>query len=246
MQGMHPQEYLLMQEVEDSMWWYEGLHSNVIDAIRSTRRTSGKLLDAGCGTGGMLKVIKRHLPDLELYGTDISEQACEATRNRTGATVSQGSIDALAYGDQSFNVVISCDVLGYPIDVDAAVAGMYRILAPGGTLILNLAAYQWMLSYHDKAVGQVRRFNRKEAIALLRKHGFRIGFASYWNCFLFPLMVLKRKVLPDPGRSDVHRSHPLVEKLFATILATERIFLRNRIPLPFGGSLLIIAHRPSS
>lgn len=242
---MHPQEYLLMQEVEDSMWWYEGLHSNVIDVLRSTRKTSGKLLDAGCGTGGMLKVIKEHFPGFDLHGTDISEQACEATRTRTGALVSQGSIDALLYPDKSFNVVISCDVLGYPIDVDAAVAGMYRSLAPDGILILNLAAYQWMLSYHDKAVGQVKRFNRKEAITLLEKHGYKIGFASYWNCFLFPLMVLKRKFFPDPGRSDVHRSHPLVEKLFATILAMERIFLRNRIPLPFGGSLLIIAHHPS-
>ena len=242
--GMESVEYTLMQEVEETMWWYHGLHANILNALAKYASGFSDLLDAGCGTGGMLKAIHEKFPAARLHGLDISEQACIAARDKSGADVVLGSVDALPHPDRSFDALISLDVLGYDMDVNAAVSGFFRVLKPGGHAVLNLAAYQWMLSYHDRAVGQSHRYTRTGAIELLKKHGFRITFSSYWNTLLFPIMVLRRKLSSASAASDVKPFHPVVNNAFKTCLAVERAFIRSGVPLPFGGSVLIIAQRP--
>ena len=244
--GMESVEYTLMEEMEETMWWYHGLHANILQAL--DRYTPGftDLFDAGCGTGGMLKMVRDKFPNARLHGLDISEQACIAAREKSGATITLGSVDALPQPDGSFDALISLDVLGYDLDVDAAVSGFFRVLRPGGHAILNLAAYQWLLSYHDRAVGQSHRYTRSGAIKLFKRHGFRIVFGSYWNTILFPLMVAQRKLARSTGASDVKPFHPVVNNAFKTCLAAERLLIRRGVPLPFGGSVLLVVQRPSA
>lgn len=236
-------EYQRMAALEESMWWYHGLHTNIGNALLRHAGGLQNVLDAGCGTGGTLKAIADRFPHATLCGLDISEDACAFTRMKTGAEVTVGSVDALPYGDAEFDALVSCDVLGYDIDVDAALAGFRRVLKPGGVCILNLAAYQWMLSYHDRAVGQVRRFTRSETTQLLRQHGFRPIFASYWNALLFPFMVLRRKIIPAPEASDVTPFNPVVNGAFKTCVSVESRFMWGGWQLPFGGSVFVIAQR---
>ncbi len=241
---MESVEYTLMEEVEEGMWWYHGLHANILSALGRYAPDTKDLLDAGCGTGGMLKLIHQDRPHVRLHGLDISEQACAAARAKSGAEVVCGSVDALPHADKTFDTLISLDVLGYEMDLSAAVNGFLRVLKPGGHAIVNLAAYQWMLSYHDRAVGQSHRYSRSEAVALFERHGFRIVFSTYWNTILFPLMVAQRKLARSSGPSDVKPFHPVVNNAFKTCLALERAFIRHGVALPFGGSVLLIAQRP--
>lgn len=240
---MAPEEYQRMAELEGSLWWYHGLHTNIVQALQRYAPQLHDVLDAGCGTGGTLQAIARAFPSATLHGIDIAQQACDFTRDKTGARVALGSVDTLPYADESFDALVSCDVLGYRIDVDAGIAGFHRVLRPGGLCAINLAAYPWMLSYHDRAVGQVRRYTRTEVAELLRRHGFRPIFASYWNTFLFPLMVLRRKVLPAPEASDVTPLDPTVNGFFKRIVSVESALLKRGVSMPFGGSVLIIAQR---
>ena len=243
--GMESVEYTLMERVEETMWWYQGLHANILQAVARFTPEATSLLDAGCGTGGMLKKVRGAFPGMRLHGLDISEQACSAARAKSGAEVTCASVDAMPFPERSFDAVISLDVLGYDLDVDAAVRGFFRVLRPGGHAILNLAAYQWMLSYHDKAVGQTHRYTRSAAVALFERHGFTVRFASYWNTILFPLMVAQRKLMRSSGASDVRPFHPVVNNAFKTCLAIERALVRRGVALPFGGSVLLIAQRPA-
>ena len=244
--GMDSVEYTLMEDVEETMWWYHGLHANILGALSKYAPGTIDLLDAGCGTGGMLKAIRERYPSSRLHGLDISEQACSAARAKSGASVVVGSVDALPHSDGSFDALISLDVLGYDLDVDEAVRGFFRVLRPGGHAILNLAAYQWMLSYHDRAVGQSHRYTRSGTRELFERHGFRVVFSSYWNTILFPLMVARRKLFPSSSASDVKPFHPVVNNAFKTCLALERMLLQRGISLPFGGSVLLIAQRPAA
>ena len=59
---VEPQEYHLMDAVEDGMWWYRALHTRVLQALGRPR---GRVLDAGCGTGGFLARLKAAWPEAE-------------------------------------------------------------------------------------------------------------------------------------------------------------------------------------
>lgn len=242
--SMHDAEVARMDELEGSLWWYRGLRALILRMLKDHAPKASSILDAGCGTGGMLHAIGQCRPDAKLHGLDLSEASCAFTRRKTGAQVVQGSIDALPFPDAAFDAVVSLDVLGYRMDREAALRGFLRVLRPGGMLVLNLAAYQWMLSYHDRAVGQEKRFTRREAIGLLRAAGFEPVQATYWNTLLFPLMALRRKLWPAPEASDVAPFHPIVDKAFGACLALERAIISFGASFPFGGSVLLVARRP--
>src|SRR5262252_3142541 len=60
---MEAAEYDRMDAVEQDMWWYRALHRRLLAAVTEVR---GALLDAGCGTGGLLARLRASRPDLRL------------------------------------------------------------------------------------------------------------------------------------------------------------------------------------
>src|SRR4051812_24028431 len=144
---MQLQEYTKMAEVEDRMWYYRALHAHVRRELAAGLReaTAPRVLDAGCGTGGLLAHLRRHRPDWRLTGLDLIPLACELSRSRCGPDVEivQGSVTALPFADAQFDAVVSNDVISQIDDPQAALAEFRRVVRPGGTLVINLPAYMW-------------------------------------------------------------------------------------------------------
>jgi SAM-dependent methyltransferase len=224
------------------MWWFEALHANLLMLYRR-HAGDGRLLDAGCGTGGLLVRLTRQSPSRNAFGLDRDSFACVRAVQKSARPVCGGSVTALPFADRAFAVILSADVLCHrDVDDRHALEQFHRCLAAEGILILNLPAYRWMMSRHDAAVHTARRYTKDGVIALLRAAGFRPIFASYWNTLLFPLMVLTRKLLPaGAGGSDVKPQSPIVEAIGRMATTVERGFLRAGIMLPFGGSVLAVA-----
>ena len=65
---MEPAEYRLMDQAEAGMWWYRALHARIADALRAT---SGRVLDAGCGTGGLLARLSADASFAAVVSADV-------------------------------------------------------------------------------------------------------------------------------------------------------------------------------
>jgi SAM-dependent methyltransferase len=237
---MDPAEYALMDAAEDRMWWYRALHVRLCDALADTQ---GRVLDAGCGTGGFLSVLRSRRPDLNPFGIEWDATAARRARDKSGAAVTQGSINALPFADGSFDAVLSADVLCHAaVDPAVALPELKRVLRPGGRLIINMPAYQWLLSAHDRRVHNVRRQTAAATAAMLRQGGFGGIKTRYWNGLLLPLMVMQRKILArGDAMSDVAPFPPWLDATLHHMTEVER---RLRLPLPVGGSVLAIAEKP--
>ncbi len=238
-----------LDAAEGRMWWFRALHRNLIGLWRATARQDGgeTLLDAGCGTGGFLKRLAEARPGAFCVGIDRDALACRLARGK-GASVAQGSIDALPFAGQAFDAVFSADVLCHGgVDQLQALLEMRRCLKPGGLLVLNLPAYRWLFSAHDRAVDNVRRYALAEVAKLLDEAGFVGIRTTYWNTLLFPLMAARRKLGPGAG-SDVSLLPQPLEWLLAGVSAAESGLLAWLLAwglrLPFGGSILAAGVRP--
>ncbi|MBM3567697.1 MAG: methyltransferase domain-containing protein [Alphaproteobacteria bacterium] len=237
-----------MSRAEDGMWWYRGLHENVLAALAGLDLPKGaKLLDAGCGTGRLLAKIGARFPDLERAGIDIDAEACTLAQAKTGLEIARASVQALPFADASIAVMLSIDVLYHrAVDPYLALVEAKRCLAPGGALIVNLPAYEWMRSAHDVAIQTGRRFTKGGVVTLLRHAGFARIEAHYWNSLLFPLMAAHRWLRRgSQARSDVMDFPPLLDRLFGMALGIERGMGRMGLRLPFGGSILAVARKAS-
>ena len=246
--GMSSVEIETMRSVEDDLWWYQALRAHVAGTIQPPR-PEFDLLDAGCGTGGMLARVRERFPQAVLTGLDFSERAIELTRLReTGATLFQGSVDALPFADASFDVVLSLDVIIVGgVDEDRAIAEMHRVLRRGGTLILNLPAFDFLRGSHDVAVNIARRFDRSRLERLLARADFTVEHSTYWNMSLLPAVAavrwLSRGRASQPQvSSDLKPMWPPLNAALAALAKSELAISRSA-PLPFGTSLFAVARK---
>lgn len=236
---MDPAEYGLMDAVEDRMWWYRALHARLLDALAGA---SGPLLDAGCGTGGFLALLGRRRPDLECVGMEWDAEGARRAVAKAHVPVARGSVNALPFADSTFSVFLSADVFCHrSVDPAAALREAWRVLRPGGRIVLNMPAFMWMMAAHDRRVHTARRVTTAEMAAQLQAAGFARIRARYWNSLLFPLMVAQRKLLTRREHaSDVADFSPWLDATFHAVTQVERSL---PFSLPAGGSVMAIAER---
>jgi SAM-dependent methyltransferase len=244
-------EYERMHAVEDRMWWYRGLRMLARDLlVRALSRcaAAGPVLDAGCGTGGMLAVLGGDAAGRPTLGLEHDQVAASLAAAKAGRPVAAGSVNDMPFADGVLGAYLSLDVLCHGgVEPVRAIGEAHRCLGPGAVALFNLPAYRWMLSAHDRRVHNVRRFTRGEVRALLARSGFRVLRASYWNTLLFPLMLIHRLANTSEARADAEsdvRDFPAwLDAIFTAALGIERRAIGAGLSLPFGGSLIVVAVR---
>lgn len=243
---MERSEYERMAEVEDTMWWYRVLHEGLIEQIRRLQLEPGaRLLDAGCGTGGLLRRLSLSASTLELVGLERDPVAMEIARDKARATVVHGSVNAMPFTDNHFDVVVSADVLCHSeVDEAAALAEFHRCLKREGSLMLNLPAYEWLRSNHDRRVHNVRRYTTGRVRRLAGEAGLRVGGLGYWNSLLFPAMLAHRLVARNSSESDIREFPGWQDRLLYATAAFERRLSQLGLRFPFGGSVWLQAVKP--
>lgn len=253
---MKREEFERMYSVEDRLWWYLGLREHVLTLLRPAmaRRPDAsppRILDAGCGTGGMAARLR---PYGALAGVDLAPFAVAVCRERRGLReTAVASIAALPFPDNSFDLAVSLDVIsdaGTGNDA-RALAELARVLKPGGRLCLNLPAYRWLAGEHDLAVETTRRYTRGEARDLLVAAGFHPERLTYWNSLLLPAVAAARALsrlrgrAASEARSDIDVPPAPLNRLLLGLVRLERVVLRRR-DLPAGSSLLCVARKPDA
>jgi len=246
---MDIKEYQTMYAVEDEHWWYAGLRKLVLAYIEkcSSDKSSPALLDAGCGTGGMLAACTAY----NAFGLDISDEALKFCRMRNLRNLRQGSVCSLPFSENSFDIIISLDVL-YHLDVSddfEAVKEFYRVLAQNGMLLLNLPAYNFLRSSHDKTIHTRQRYTLRNVKDKVERAGFAVERITYRNTLLFPVAAAVRMIKKffPPGHaeksSDLKPLPAPVNALLKGILTLENRLIIHGMNFPFGLSIFCIARK---
>lgn len=247
-------EYEKMFRVEQQLWWYRVLHGRVIEAIQKQfgNRTDIRLLDAGCGTGGLLHYLReRGYTNTE--GLDGSTDAVAFCHER-GLQVAQLNLlnlntwqsEATA---EAFDVVVCDDVFCYFNDeqLRQLMSELARRVRPGGLLISNNNAFKIFRGSHDLAVGSTRRFVRQDIERLLPGTGLQLTYSTYWSLLLSPLILgvrlwqnLQLRMgwqTTEQPHSDVYLPPRWLNSLFYGLVRTESQLLPRT---PFGSSLFVV------
>jgi len=241
---MQPNEYKTMFRVEGTHWWYGALHRLIFQALEAELPgwREKEILDVGCGTGAILKQLGN--PEKNV-GIDLAPEAISFCRQRGLDNVRQGDIGALPFADASFDAVICSSVLYHQWvgDIAGAVCEMHRVLRPGGVVLINVPAFPFLHSAHDKAVMTAHRFRRPEIRQLLLKQNFTIRRLTYWTTFLFPLAVAARTLGGSKmGRDFETTGSSFTQWAFKQIMSLELALLR-KISLPVGVALSAVARK---
>ncbi|MGA9523646.1 MAG: class I SAM-dependent methyltransferase [Myxococcaceae bacterium] len=239
--------YRELASLEETHWWFQGRRT-VIRSVLEKHLKPGvrrRILDAGCGTGGMLGLLREFG---ETEGLEGSEEALRFCRERVGDSVRllHGRIPDDIPGEPTFDVISSFDVLEHLPEPVTALSAIRRALKPDGLFVCTVPAFQFLWSAHDEVHHHHRRYTEPMLREQLQRAGLRVRWISYFNSLLFPPIAAVRvleKLLPErDGKSDLGKLPMPVNALLGALFKAER-FLVPRFNLPFGVSLIALAER---
>lgn len=234
-----------IMNMERNHFWFAARRRLVEGLLRRSARTPGiSVLDLGVG-GGLFCQQLAQSGDRMTAIDFLPGGLLRLRRDAPAVKLVQSSAESLSLRDASFDAALALDVLEH-IDDHAATAELFRVLRPGGCLIITVPAFPALWSFRDTAAGHRRRYRRQALVQLLGAAGFAVEQTGYYQCLLFPLAILSRWAgRRNAATRDWEDAPPkLLNQLFLAISSAE-VLLGGFIPWPYGSSLFAVARRPS-
>ena len=227
-------------------------------------RAGDKFLDAGAGFGRHAFAAARS--GATVFALDYAMDEVTATRATFGGMIAANEILPSSYGgvlrgdatklpfeDNTFDCVVTSEVLEHLQDDVTAISELHRVLKPGGSLGVTVPTWwpekiNWMLSdeYHApiSVGGHVRIYSETELKAKLRSSGLIVSGSHHAHALHSPYWWLKCAVGPT------NNDHPLVMKYrkflewdIMTQPRSMKIAERALSPL-LGKSLIVYSTKP--
>ncbi len=117
-----------------SLIWGPGQARRLELMRRFVRLEAARVLVDGCGIGMYVEAIRAFTS--EVHGLDIEEAYLREAQARGLRLLVAAAAEALPYPDNTFDVVLSHEVIEHVADDRRAVAEMVRVLRPGGRILL--------------------------------------------------------------------------------------------------------------
>ena len=253
---MRPEMFTFLVKKQNTYWWNRARRSMGEALLRRYNVPNGaRWLDLGCGTGGNLSIADHFAPHL-VVGVDLSALGLQLAQSLLpqSSLVRSDISRGLPFVNGAFDVVTIFNVICHEWvkDDGEALCEVARVLRPGGLLLITEPAFPVLAREWDKAVMGVRRYRRRQLVALCRRAGFKTLFASYFTSFGFPILLgmmalkrIKRLISGAPVKADAGAENKLLppalnEMLHAAALMEAKV-IGAGVPLPFGVTLVLVA-----
>ena len=171
--------------------------------------------------------------------------------------VREGSALALPFADAAFGLVALLDAVEHVPNETGVFAECYRVLRPGGHLLITVPALMALWSQNDVLNAHQRRYTAPELASKLQQQDFQVLHKSYNNFFIFPLaasLILLRRGRAEPKLASPHfddeayqvemeAASPLVNTVLTGVGKVEAALVRRLAP-PIGTSIICLARKP--
>ena len=242
---MHESQFRELDRLEGGHWWFVGKRL-LLRTLLEGDPGRGRLLDLGCGTGGVLREIAGERPCLGIDGSALALRMCRA---RGFTRLARGDLAALPFPPESFATVLALDVIEHLDDDVGFLRNAARLCTPGGRMVVAVPAFSWLWSRHDEVHQHRRRYTARGLERVVRAAGLAPERITYTNFFVFPVAAVWRILSYRLGlgrfgpRSDHWPIPGFLNALLVRVYRLESRLLRH-LDLPLGVSLACVARRP--
>ncbi len=145
------------------------------------------ILEVGCSSGYMLERLQKAYPHATLIGADVvHEPLLKLTERLPQVPLLRFDMVNCPLPDQCIDALIMLNVLEHIENDGAALQQAYRILKPGGVLIIEVPAGPHLYDAYDKILMHYRRYILSDLCKLAKQQGFQIKHKSHLGFFLYP------------------------------------------------------------
>jgi len=254
-----PAFFQLLFEVEDRHFWLRSRNRIIaawVKLLTSELTTGFRVLEVGCGTGNVLRVLDQACPNGTVVGMDLFAEGLKYAQERTSAALVQGDMHRPPFASQ-FDIIGLFDVLEHLPDDGQVLRDLKGMLREGGALLLTVPAHPGLWSYFDEASHHCRRYHPNDLKHKLVETGYDVEYITQYMMSIYPLVwvgrhlsSLRRRVsrrqsgasIEELAIQELHPM-PIVNEVLSRLLDTEGRWLARGHTLPLGTSLLAVARR---
>ena len=253
--GYDPTFFAKLNKLEESHFWFRARRRAVgtlLCQLTSQFPIGYKVLELGCGNGGMLKLLKQSCPAGKVYGMDLFREGLKYAALRSDCPLVQGDVLQPPFS-QELHLVGMFDVLEHIQQDVQVLKSIHKMLVPGGAVCITVPAHMSLWSYFDKAAHHARRYTFIELRQRLLEAGFDVEYETEFMSWIFPFVWLGRRINRYRSRFDSSNAAELTETDFRVFpglnglldraLAGESELIRNRRRISIGVSLLAVGRK---
>jgi SAM-dependent methyltransferase len=199
-----------------------------------------RIIEIGCGTGNITGFLAQHG---KVLATDLHSGYLQAAKKKlkykAGIQYRKINLDHSLSTLRFFkpDSIICVNVLEHISDDQAVLKECFKLLPPGGKLMIFVPALSFLFGSMDQCYGHYRRYERLELIQKMENAGFKIEYCRYLN--LLGILgwwlngkILKRKIIPKG------------QMLLYDRIVSFSQHVEKYLPKPIGLSLFSAASKP--
>ncbi len=244
--GVPEDYYRRIKAAESRNFWYRGMWKTAAGLLGPRLERGGRVLDAGCGTGGFLRLLLDEGRFDAAAGVDIAGAAVSLAREQAPeADIRQAPLRELPFEDASFELVVSNDVLQHvpESDVASSLAELRRVLSADGALLLRTNGARVLRRERD----DWRAYDAATLRAALAGAGFRIDRLTHANTTLSLYAAARGRTPRAPSEESdgipVRTPGTIVSAVGSAVLSLEARWVTLGGSLPYGYTLFALARR---
>jgi SAM-dependent methyltransferase len=248
--GFAPEYFPRLVELESGHFWFEARNRIVLWALRKYLPRAKSFLEIGCGTGFVLSSIRAQFPGMRICGSEISIEGLPIAAARLpGVDLFQMDARSIPF-DSEFDGIGAFDVIEHIEQDRLVLRQIWCALKPGGAVLITVPQHPFLWSALDEHSFHKRRYTAKELTGKLQEAGFEVLHATSFVSLLLPFVLLSRlrlrRYTKEIASGAALEIHPVLNRLFSSVLGFERLLIERGCVLPAGGSLLAVARRPAT
>ena len=211
------------------------------------------ILEIGCSSGFLLKDMLRAFPTATIVGADVvQEPLFKLAKALPSVPLMRFDLLKCPLPAASFDAIVMLNVLEHIEDDTAALRQVYRLLKPGGVVIIEVPAGPQLYDAYDKTLMHFRRYRISDLANKLQKVGFTVLRSSHLGFLVYPAFAyVKRRNQRVPPSEDLRQlvvsqvSKTSTSWLLKTAMTLER-HLGSLFSFPFGVRCLVVGKKLSN
>ena len=153
---------------------------------KHVRGTSPVILEVGCSSGFMLRLVRERFPHALVMGSDVvGEPLAQLAADLPDMPLLQFDLVKCPLPENSLDAVLLLNVLEHIQDDAAAMQQIYRILKPGGIVLIEVPAGPHLYDVYDKLLLHYRRYSLAALRKLVEEAQLQIAEQSHLGFFLY-------------------------------------------------------------
>ncbi len=244
---MDKQLYEKFFDLEDKHWWFQARKNIVFELLshyleKDSLNGNFRALDVGCGTGLIAKEMENKYK-INVTGIDNSPKAVRFCKRR-GLKIILNAAEQINQPASSSDLVTALDIIEHLKKDSAALEEFNRVLKMKGLLLVTVPAFQFLFDSHDVINHHKRRYTTGELKQKVESAGFEVVKISYYNTFLFPLVLIAKlfKKITGSSSTNLTEVNHLLNYVLKSIFSKESAFLKY-FNFPFGVSIICFAKK---